>query len=264
MLRTRRKTLRQVAGLLETTNFLMLKLLWKRPDRARVFPGLMFRDYMSLVERAAWRAATLFDVFPELRERPARIQLAHLPGEGVETRLDELGYLALAAAAVKPKMIFEFGTFRGRTALNFALNSPPECRVFTLDLPRDDRTGASERSGAADASIIAGSETGIDYQGAPEAAKIVQLYGDSTTFDFRPFFGQVDLVFVDGGHSYDVALSDTRNALAMVRAGGVVLWHDFANYGDYHDVIRAVLAEVPGDELFQIEDSQLAVYRKPD
>jgi hypothetical protein len=49
----------------------------------------------------------------------------------------------------------------------------------------------------------------------------------------------------------------------MLRPGGVVLWHDFALYGDYNDVTRAVVSLVPSDELFQIANSQLAYYRKP-
>jgi predicted O-methyltransferase YrrM len=161
-------------------------------------------------------------------------------------------------------VIFELGTFRGRTALNFALNSPTDCRVFTLDLDPNGRNAVIDRVNAADASIIQASETGRDYRGSDVEHKIEQLYGDSTRFDFRPFSGQVDLVFVDGGHDYEVVRSDTRNALAMVRPGGLVVWHDFANYGDYYDVIRAVFDEVPRDEVYQIANTQLAVFRKRD
>jgi predicted O-methyltransferase YrrM len=263
MLLTRRKRLRQIAGLLETTSFLSLKLLWKRRDQVRLFPGIVFRDYMSLVGQERWRSQEIFDLFPELRDAPPRLVLEHLPGNGIETRIEELAYLALAAAAIKPKMVFEFGTFRGRTALNFALNTPDECRVFTLDIPQDHRSEVIGRVNGADGAIIQRSETGIDYKGRDVAHKIEQLFGDSTRFDFRPFFGQVDLVFVDGGHDYDVARSDTRNALAMVRAGGVIIWDEFANYGDYHDVMRAVLDEVPADQVVQIANTQLAAYRKP-
>lgn len=263
MLHTRSKRLRQLAGLLETLSLLSLKLMVKRPDQARVFPGMVFRDYMSLVGHELWRDQDIFDLFPELREAPRRIVLEHLPGQGIETRVEELAYLALVAAAVQPKLVFEFGTFRGRTALNFALNSPPECRVFTLDLSVEDRDTALVQVSEADSAIIRRSRTGIDYEGRDISAKIQQLYGDSTQFDFRPFYGQVDLVFVDGGHAYEVARSDTRNALAMARPGGVVIWDEFANYGDYHDVLRAVLDEVPADQVVQLGNTQLAVYRKP-
>ena len=40
MLLTRNKRLRQIAGLLETTSLLSLKLFWKRKDAWRRFPGM--------------------------------------------------------------------------------------------------------------------------------------------------------------------------------------------------------------------------------
>ena len=36
-----------------------------------------------------------------------------------------------------PKNIFEIGNFNGRTTLNFALNSPAEAKIYTLDLPAE-------------------------------------------------------------------------------------------------------------------------------
>ena len=38
------------------------------------------------------------------------------------------------------------------------------------------------------------------------------------------------MVIVDGGHSYEVAKSDTQNALRLVRNGGIIVWDD---YGDF-------------------------------
>jgi hypothetical protein len=58
--------------------------------------------------------------------------------------------------------------------------------------------------------------------------KICQLYGDSATFDFTPFFG-MDFIFIDGSHSYEYVLNDSRKAIQLLREGkGVILWHDYA------------------------------------
>ena len=146
--------------------------------------------------------------------------------------------------------------------MNFALNASEDCVVYTLDLPPDDRSAAIEATNSADAGIIRSSQTGIDYQGKDVAGKIKQLYGDSMSFDFSPYFGKMDIVFVDGAHHYAAVESDTKNALRMAKPGGVVIWHDFANYGDYNDVTRAVLANVPPGEVIQIEDTQFAIYRR--
>jgi hypothetical protein len=73
----------------------------------------------------------------------------------------------------------------------------------------------------------------VDYRHKSGCEKITQFYGNSVTFDCTPCLAQADLVFVDSGHDFDTVLSDTQNALRIVRPGGVVLWHDFANYGEY-------------------------------
>jgi hypothetical protein len=76
-----------------------------------------------------------------------------------------------------------------------------------------------------------------------------------------PYPDAVDLVFVDGAHYYAAVGSDTRNALRMARSGGWIVWHDFANYGDYNDVTRAMFDLLPADQIVQLEDTQLAVFR---
>lgn len=261
MLLIENKTLRQAVGMVETANLLLLKLLIKKPAHLRYLPGKMFRDYMSLVGNEAWQSRDIFKLFPEARD--VRITLEPVPGEGISTPMDELAYLAFVTKVIGPKAVFEIGTFRGRTALNFALNAPDDCKVHTLDLPPAGRDEGARATGSADTSLIQQSKPGAEFLGRPEAARIEQLYGDSTRFDFTPYYDRMDIVFVDGAHHYAAALSDTRHALRMVRPGGVVLWHDFANYGDYNDVTRAVLECLPGTEVFQIDNSQLALYRKP-
>src|SRR3712207_5275930 len=47
----------------------------------------------------------------------------------------DLVSLCLICRILKPRTIFEIGTFRGYTALHFALNTPDDARVYTLDLP---------------------------------------------------------------------------------------------------------------------------------
>jgi len=259
MLLTSHKPLRMLLGFLESCNLLSLKLFFKNRTRWKAYHGKVFRDYMSLASHDQWSCRTIDEIFPAMED--GLIQLQHLQGEGIYNPLDELGYLALVTKNIRPKKIFEIGTFRGRTALNFALNSPEDCAIYTLDLPPQNRDAQMQTTNAADAAIIAKSITGIDYRDRPASRKIVQLLGDSTTFDFTPYFGQIDLVFVDGAHHYDAVKSDTRNALRLIKPGGTILWHDFANYGDYNDVTRAVLDLIPGREVIQIDNSQLAYHR---
>lgn len=265
MLMTANRRIRVALGMLESANLLLLKLWRRNRAAARLYPGVMFRDYVFLANGDRWKSGSIFDFMPELLDQPTRVTLEHLSGEGLFAPVNELALMALVTQGLEPSRIFEIGTYRGRTALNFALNSPPECEIFTLDLPADPDAvqAASLFSNGADARLIERRAVGADYEGRPEAAKITQILGDSRSFDFGPYKGTCDLVFVDGGHTYDLVVNDTHWALEMCRPGGIILWHDFANYGDYHDVTRAVLDLLPRDEIFQLEDSQLAGYRLP-
>jgi predicted O-methyltransferase YrrM len=261
MLMSRNKRVRQVAALLQTGNLLFFKLLFKNPSRARMYPAEVFRAYLGLAGGDRWRCTAIFDVLPPV-QGPLRIQLEHLPDPTILTPLEQLACLALIARALRPRAIFEIGTFRGRTALNFALNAPESCTVFTLDLPPEDKASAMGGAGLADRKIISAAEPGSAYRGAPEQAKIEQLFGDSQSFDFSPWHGKIDLVYVDGAHHYDAVRSDTENALKMVRPGGYVLWDEFGNFGDYNDVTRAVIDRLGADSIVQVENTQLGVYRK--
>jgi len=138
---TKHRRLRQVCGVLETANWLFFKLLFKNPSGSRVYPNLVFRDYMSLVKNEQWPSRSIFDVCAGLAHD--RIQLEHLPGGGIATSIAELAYMAMICRALKPRKIFEIGTFRGRTALNFALNSPDNCTIYTMDLPPERPHAAS-------------------------------------------------------------------------------------------------------------------------
>lgn len=61
--------------------------------------------------------------------------------------------------------------------------------------------------------------------------KLTQLRTDSTAFytidavkEYAPF----DFIFIDGGHTFDVAMSDFENYWPMLRHGGVLAFHDIA------------------------------------
>ena len=260
MLLSANKRLRQIVGLLETGNFLFLRLLLKNRAAAAVYPGEVYRSYLSLNGVGHWPCRSLFEILPDAQR--VRAEIEHIPSDVIGTPLEQLACLALLTKALKPRRVFEIGTFRGRTALNFALNAPEDAEIFTLDLPPDDRDGAQHRTNASDAEIISQSLTGSHYKGTDMESRITQLFGDSASFDFSPYFGSVDLVYVDGAHDYTAVCRDSENAIKMLRAGGYVLWDEFCNYGDYNDVTRAVLDMAPKGEIVHVANTQLAVYRR--
>ena len=176
----------------------------------------------------------VLDVLPQ--EAPVTVRLSHRTDSlwirAVTSYLADLVGLCLLCQVLRPRSVFEIGTLNGYSAFHFALNTPPEATVFTLDLPPGDVALVFEptlldrdlvRYGAA-ATRYAFTDTEVE-------GKVRPLKGDSATFDFSPWYREVDLFFIDGAHSYDYVRSDTDRALRCVRPGGAVAWHDFGRRG---------------------------------
>lgn len=158
------------------------------------------------------------------------------PQNGNVTTAELVALIGLARRVVRAS-VFEIGTFNGRTTINLAGNLSEDTTVYTLDLPKDAVSRTSLPLDDADIQFIVKDKVGDLFDRFSASGQIVQLLGDSGTFDFTPYYGAMDLVFVDGSHSYQYVLSDTRNALRMVRSGGIIVWHD---YGAWHGVTRAL------------------------
>ncbi len=153
------------------------------------------------------------------------IQLTRYVRGKWELALQELAILIGLVRERDARHIFEIGTFDGRTTLNVRLNAP-EAVIHTIDLPGGNELAPD------------GKRPGSLIRDLVERGDIHQLWGDSTRFDFSPWFGSQDLVFVDAGHGYGNAAADSLTALRLVEGReGVILWHD---YGSWPGVTQAV------------------------
>jgi predicted O-methyltransferase YrrM len=151
----------------------------------------------------------------------------------------ELVDLCAMASFLRPRTVFEFGTYKGATTANLALNAPG-AMIRTIDIQAELLLSERFRR------IFA--ERGIQ-----------RIVADSTCYDFSDLKGSVDFVFVDGWHESPTIDTDSRNALAMLAPGGVIAWHDFGP--DHPDVVECLLKlsrEIP---LVHVEGTALVVHR---
>lgn len=148
-----------------------------------------------------------------------RFTFQMFPGVEASVTLIEAAALAALIKRSNAKRVFEFGTYKGVSTTQLALNLPEDGRVFTLDLPEDHPVYISYSKLA--------SESGMKIL-VPEdqAHKVTFLKADSADFDTTPYRGTMDLVFVDGYHSYEYVKNDTEKGLEMLRPGGIIAWHD--------------------------------------
>lgn len=136
-------------------------------------------------------------------------------------------YVCAIARHVRARRIFEFGTYLGRTTYHLALGPDSE-DVYTLDLDPAHALQSGLKLGGAVKAVLREDLQGYFWRNRKTTARIHQLHGDSRAFDCGPFEHSMDLVFVDADHSYESVWADTRNALRMIREGGIIIWHDFA------------------------------------
>jgi hypothetical protein len=61
--------------------------------------------------------------------------------------------------------------------------------------------------------------------------RIELIVGDSREIDFSSLYGTMGMVIVDGGHSHEIAKSDTENALRLVRSAESLCGMTTANSG---------------------------------
>jgi hypothetical protein len=221
-------------------------------------------------------------LFPDLYSQKVRLdQLSWKWGD-----LDREAGLTLlcSLAAVGYTPVVEFGTFRGRTTYNLALNCDSD--IYTIDLgsPRNAGSppGEAARANGGNAKSVGSlrvavaervSEmistfkygeyvTGEVFLNAPDdiRKRIHQRLGDSRSLDLSDLYGKAGLVIIDGGHTYDMCMSDSLNAFKLIRPGGLVLWDD---YDPYFPGLRACVDELSRQRTFYyLRKEQFVVYGK--
>ena len=199
---------------------------------------------------------------------PTRVELTLLEplAEVGNVTLLEVMVIASLAQRAAPSVVFEIGTFDGRTTLNMAANMGSSGQVYTLDLPRAELGKTQFELASGERTFVDKQESGAKFSGTSYAGKITQLYGDSATSDFDSYKGQMGLVFVDGSHTEEYVRQDSATALRLVADGGVILWHDYQQ--DWPGVIRGLSDLYETDPDFagmrKIEGTTLVILRRED
>jgi len=132
-----------------------------------------------------------------------------LPPTQIEAEIT--GFLALAAER-RVRRILEIGTAQGGTTLLLARAIPTTDWLVTVDLrPRHRRT----------LRFLAGDGRVVHSLGGSSRAPAVR-HRIATLAAGEP----LDLLFIDGDHSYEGARADYECYVPLVRPGGLIAWHD--------------------------------------
>jgi len=129
----------------------------------------------------------------------------------------ETSLLTMLVDSVKPKVVLEFGCNVGMTAKRVLENIPGIERYVGVDVPFDHKTTL----------VCQSSEVPLHPGCYADDPRFWLLIADRelTHDDLEP----VDAVFIDGDHSFDGVMHDSRLARELIRSPGIIVWHDFLN-----------------------------------
>lgn len=163
-----------------------------------------------------------------------------------KTEIHEAPFFSYIYRNFKPRRHLEFGTREGFGSVLCAKSCAAE--IWTVNLPEDesDSNGLpifastvydsksilndSNVRSALPNRVIGEVESNIGWiiQKEGFSDRVHQILCDSRNLDVSQFgAGFFDTVLIDGGHTKDIVISDTNNALYLLRSGGIVIWHDF-------------------------------------
>jgi predicted O-methyltransferase YrrM len=165
----------------------------------------------------------------------------------------DLEVLIALVRSVSPRHVIEFGVNVGRTAKAIMANVPGIERYTGIDVPLDyvpilalQLDNAVPNPGEM---VLSDSRFHL----------IVKPRGslDLTVADLEP----CDAAFIDGDHGRAAVLHDTMLARALVRPGGIIVWHDYHDIGNVD--VKAVLDEMhqAGAAIQRVDNSWLAFER---
>jgi predicted O-methyltransferase YrrM len=201
------------------------KIAVNRPSDLKVIFGVANSVAESIESPGADTRGLPSVDYADITRASSRFIMQTFPGIGSSISMQEGAALAALIQKVCAKKIFEFGTYKGVSTTQLALNLPDDGMVFTLDLPEDHPAYTLAIPKAEERQIAVETGKGILIPNDVRH-KVTFLRSDSAIFDTTPYLNSMDLVFVDGAHSHEYVKNDTEKGWEMVRPGGIIAWHD--------------------------------------
>jgi predicted O-methyltransferase YrrM len=121
-----------------------------------------------------------------------------------------------------PKRVLEIGTARGGTLFLFTRVAAPDATLVTVDLPGGPFGGGYPRTRGRLLKSFARSGQQIHLIRGDS-------HSDETLDEVKRRVRDVDVLFIDGDHTYDGVRSDWEMYGELVRPGGMVVFHDIVD-----------------------------------
>ena len=164
------------------------------------------------------------------------------------------------------KNIFEFGTCSGKTTYLMGLNSNVDTKITSITLSKNNVSDVSKKKEDNDVSfrniINESIYSKFLFSGEEVENKIKVIFQNSLEFNHQEYIGKMDLIFIDGGHTYSVVKNDSEKSFDMLSKNGIILWHDYVpGKQSAKDVVKYIHEISKNKKIFSINGTTLAYFK---
>ena len=100
------------------------------------------------------------------------------------------------------------------------------------------------------------------FSGEDAEKKIKVIFKNSLEFNHQEYIGKMDLIFIDGGHTYSVVKNDSEKSFDMLSKNGIILWHDYVpGKESTKDIVKYIHEISKNKEIFSIKGTTLAYFK---
>jgi cephalosporin hydroxylase len=164
---------------------------------------------------------------------------------GAIQHIDELTRFMRVVKALRPRTVLEIGTAQGGLFWAFCCICPLDAMLISLDLPPSERHSGGQNIDVNLQCMNRGKQT------------IHVVHGNSHDQQIYSYVTKclgarrIDLLFIDGDHSYDGVSRDYDMYGALVRPGGLIAFHDITHTDWPECQVDRFWAELSSDPTLQ-------------
>lgn len=231
-----------------------LKVLFHNPiqvllDGVRAQQQQYFRKkILSEYNIEQLKTIDLLDLFPNLNESIETYSF--LSGTSLIT---DMVLLKSLAKKFDKCAYLEIGSWRGESLANVC-DVTDDCTSLTLS--------------KAEMKSMKFSNEFINVHGlfSNHLKNLKKIESNSHTYDFNQMNKKFDLMFVDGDHSYEGVLNDTKKVFSIRKnEKSIIVWHDycFDTENVRHSTLKGILDGIPKNKhgnLYHVSNTMCAVY----